>query len=76
MSSTLRANRDFNRFWFGETLSLLGNQVTTLALPLAALQVFGASDQEVGLLRFLQLLPYVGLALVFVSWSTAPGAAT
>ncbi|ADB32619.1 major facilitator superfamily MFS_1 [Kribbella flavida DSM 17836] len=65
---TLWANRDFRRFWCGETLSLLGNQVTTLALPLTALQVFGASDEEVGLLRFLQLLPYLGLALIFGVW--------
>ncbi|MEU7070706.1 hypothetical protein AB0B30_08360 [Streptomyces narbonensis] len=27
-------NRDFLKFWFGETVSLLGTQVTTLALPL------------------------------------------
>ncbi|ONI69057.1 MFS transporter [Kribbella sp. ALI-6-A] len=67
-AAPLRTNRDFRRFWFGETLSLLGSQVTTLALPLTALQVFGASDREVGLLRFLQLLPYLGLALIFGVW--------
>ncbi|MDH6144909.1 MFS family permease [Kitasatospora sp. GP30] len=58
-------NREFLTFWFGETLSLLGTQVTTLALPLTAVIAFHASPAQVGLLRFLQLVPYLGLALVF-----------
>ncbi|WP_246486763.1 MFS transporter [Kribbella qitaiheensis] len=66
--STLGRNRDFHRFWFGETASLLGTQVTTLALPLTAILSFGASDRQVGLQRFLQLAPYLGLALIFGVW--------
>ncbi|WP_371679401.1 MFS transporter [Streptomyces sp. NBC_01276] len=61
-------NRDFLRFWFGETLSLLGTQVTNLALPLTAIHAFGATDEQVGLLRFVQLAPYMGLALLFGVW--------
>lgn len=61
-------NRDFLVFWFGETLSLLGTQVTNLALPLTAIIAFDASDEQVGVLRFLQLAPYLGLALVFGVW--------
>ncbi|GIG56936.1 MFS transporter [Longispora fulva] len=61
-------NGDFLRFWLGETLSLLGTQVTNLALPLTAIYAFGATDAQVGLLRFLQLAPYLGLALVFGVW--------
>lgn len=61
-------NRDFLRFWFGETLSLLGSQVTNLALPLTAIHAFNATDEQVGLLRFLQLAPYLGLALLFGVW--------
>ncbi|WP_184791396.1 MFS transporter [Phytomonospora endophytica] len=61
-------NGDFLRFWFGETLSLMGTQVTNLALPLTAITAFGADDEQVGLLRFLQLVPYLGLALVFGVW--------
>ena len=34
-------NRDFLRFWFGETVSLLGTQITNLALPLTAITAFG-----------------------------------
>ena len=60
---------DFRKFWFGETVSLLGSQVTNLALPLTAISAFHASDAEVGVLRFLQLVPYIGLALVFGAWA-------
>lgn len=62
---SLWRNGDFLKFWFGETVSLVGGQVTGLALPLTAIYAFGASDEQVGLLRFLQLAPYLGLALVF-----------
>lgn len=65
---SLWRNGDFLRFWLGETLSLLGTQVTNLALPLTAILAFNASDEQVGVLRFLQLVPYLGLALVFGVW--------
>jgi fucose permease len=61
-------NPDFVKFWSGEALSLFGTQVTNLALPLTAVMVFNASPQQVGLLRFLQLVPYLFLALVFGVW--------
>ncbi|MGY0235779.1 MFS transporter [Longispora urticae] len=66
--ASLWRNGDFLKFWLGETLSLLGTQVTNLALPLTAIHAFGATDAQVGLLRFLQLAPYLGLALVFGVW--------
>lgn len=68
-TSGLWQNSDFVKFWTGETLSLLGTQVTNLALPLTAIYVFNASDQEVGVLRFVQLVPYIGLALLFGVWA-------
>lgn len=61
-------NREFVKFWLGETVSLYGSQVTNLALPLTAVLVFNASDQQVGLLRFLQLAPYLVLGLLFGAW--------
>ncbi|SCG69695.1 Na+/melibiose symporter [Micromonospora inositola] len=66
--ASLRHNRDFLKFWLGETVSLLGTQVTTLAIPLTAINAFGATDEQVGLLRFLQLVPYLGLAVLFGVW--------
>ncbi|GAA2836141.1 MFS transporter [Kitasatospora paracochleata] len=66
---SLWRNGDFLTFWFGETVSLLGTQVTNLALPLTAINAFGATDEQVGLLRFLQLVPYLGLALLIGVWT-------
>ncbi|WP_084713183.1 MFS transporter [Streptacidiphilus rugosus] len=67
--ASLWRNRDFTRFWVGETVSLLGTQVTNLALPLTAIGAFGATDAQVGLLRFLQLVPYLGLAMLIGVWT-------
>ncbi len=68
-SETLWHNGNFLRFWFGETLSLLGTQVTNLALPLTAITAFHATDEQVGILRFLQLAPYLVLSLLFGVWA-------
>lgn len=65
---SLWRNADFMKFWVGETVSLVGNQVTILALPLTAIYAFNASDEQVGVMRFLQLVPYMGLALLFGVW--------
>ncbi|MEY9931113.1 MFS family permease [Catenulispora sp. GP43] len=64
-ADTLWRNADFLKFWSGETLSLFGTQVTNLALPLTAILSFHAGAGMVGVLRFLQLVPYLVLALVF-----------
>ena len=40
----------FRRLWFGQSVSEFGSQVTTLALPLAAVLVLHASTFQVGLL--------------------------
>jgi MFS family permease len=65
---TLWQNTDFLKFWSGEALSLFGTQVTNLALPLTAVIAFDSSAEQVGLLRFLQLVPYLFLALLFGVW--------
>ena len=61
-------NPDFLKFWSGEALSLFGTQVTSLAMPLTAMLVFDAGADQVGLLRFLQWVPQLLLALVFGVW--------
>ncbi|HEX2300146.1 MAG TPA: hypothetical protein VHH34_16825, partial [Pseudonocardiaceae bacterium] len=62
---TLRQNRDFRIFWFGETVSLFGAQVSLLALPLTALLVLNADTTELGVLRFVEYVPFLLLALPF-----------
>ena len=49
-STKLIAHSGFRRLWFGQTVSEFGSQVTTLALPLAAVLVLHASTFQVGLL--------------------------
>lgn len=56
------------KFWFGETVSLVGSQITYLALPLTAVLTFGASSGQVGLVRFLEYLPFILFTLVFGVW--------
>jgi MFS family permease len=58
-------NADFLKFWAGESLSLAGAQISLLGLPLTAVLVLNAGAEELGLLRLLQLLPYLFLALLF-----------
>lgn len=58
----------FNRFWLGETLSLLGTQVTVLALPLTAILILDASPGQLGLLGAAQFLPYLLFTMLAGAW--------
>lgn len=59
---------DFARLWTGETVSLLGSQVTTLALPLTAVIVLHSSVFQVGLLTATRWAPYLLVALPLGVW--------
>jgi len=56
------------KFWFGETVSLFGTQVTALALPLTAVIVLGATPLQLGVLRFLEWIPFLLFALLVGVW--------
>lgn len=64
----LWSHGDFMKFWFGETVSLFGSQVTFLALPLTAVIVLGVSPEQLGVLRFLEYFPFILFTLVFGVW--------
>jgi MFS family permease len=49
-STKLIAQSGFRRLWLGQSISEFGSQVTTLAMPLAAVLVLHASTFQVGLL--------------------------
>jgi hypothetical protein len=55
--SLLRENRDFSRFWTGQTVSLFGDQVTFIALPLTAVLVLHARAAQMGYLTAAELAP-------------------
>ncbi len=65
---SLWRHRDFLKLWTGQTVSLLGSQVTLLALPLAAILLFHASPFQVGALFSIQFLPFLLLGLPVGAW--------
>lgn len=61
-------NGDFLKLWTGQTISLLGTQVSGVALPLTAILVLGAGPVEVGILGAARWLPYLLVGLVAGAW--------
>jgi MFS family permease len=64
----LRENANFRRFFLGQGVSLLGDQVTALALPLTAVLALHASAAEMGALTTAYLLPNLLFALHAGVW--------
>ncbi|TCC46985.1 MFS transporter [Kribbella pittospori] len=64
----LAEHRDFRRLFGGNSISLLGSSVTTVALPLTAVLVLGASPVQMGLLGAVSLLPHLVLGLPAGVW--------
>lgn len=56
------------KLWAGQTISLLGSQVTILALPLTAILLFKATPFQVGVLGALQFAPFLVLGLPIGVW--------
>ncbi len=62
------ANRDFVRLWAGESVSLIGTQVTQFAMPLVAILALNATVLEVGVLNALKFVPVIILSLFAGVW--------
>jgi MFS family permease len=60
--------RDFRRFWAGETVSVFGDQITLIALPLVAVLALHASAAEMGYLGAASLLPNLLFSLHAGAW--------
>jgi MFS family permease len=60
--------RDFRRFWFGETVSLFGDQITLIALPLAGVLALHASPAEMGYLTAAGIAPALVFSLHAGAW--------
>ena len=54
---TLLRDATFRRFWAGQTVSLLGDQISLFAVPLTAVLVLHADATQMGLLTAAGLLP-------------------
>ena len=64
----LRRHPEFRKLWAGQTISLVGSQVTLLALPLTAVLVLHASASQLGLLYAAQTAPFLVLGLAAGVW--------
>jgi MFS family permease len=64
----LLREQSFRRFWFGQTISMFGDQVTSLALPVVAVLSLGAEATQMGLLVAVGLLPHLLFSLPAGVW--------
>jgi MFS family permease len=59
---------EFRRFWIGQTISLFGDQVSMLALPIVAVVVLQADATQMGLLTAVGLVPHLLFSLPAGVW--------
>jgi MFS family permease len=59
---------NFRKFWIGETVSLFGDQITLIALPLAGVLVLDADAAEMGYLGAALLMPHLLFSLPAGVW--------
>ncbi|MGX7824787.1 MFS transporter [Actinokineospora sp. 24-640] len=64
----LRRNRSFVLLWSGQSVSLVGSQVTVVALPLVAALSLGAGAWEMGVLAACSRAPYLVFGLPAGVW--------
>jgi MFS family permease len=64
----LRENVQFRRFWAGQAVSLVGDQVTLIALPLVAVLALDASAAQMGYLFAAELAPNLLFSLHAGAW--------
>ncbi len=64
----LLRDKAFRRFWAGQSVSLVGDQVSLLAIPLTGVLVLHASAIQMGYLVAAQLLPSLLLSLLAGAW--------
>ena len=61
--------RNFRRYWLAQTISLFGDQISLLALPLVAILVANAGPAEMGYLTAAGLVPSLLLSLIAGAWA-------
>jgi MFS family permease len=59
---------DFRRLWLGQTISVFGDQVTQLGLPLVAVLTLGADAAQMGTLTAVGLFPHLLFSLPAGVW--------
>jgi len=57
--ASLHHSPEFLKFWVGQSVSLVGSEVSQLAIPLLAVLSLGATPGEMGVLRAVTFAPYL-----------------
>jgi predicted MFS family arabinose efflux permease len=65
----LHSHRSFRDFWTGQTISLFGDEITLLALPLLAILELDAGPAQVGLLSAAALAPNLLFSIHLGAWA-------
>ncbi|WP_418957000.1 MFS transporter [Streptomyces tritici] len=65
----LLRERTFRRYWSGQTVSLVGDQISLIAIPLTAVLVLGAGAAEMSWLKTAELLPALLFNLPLGAWA-------
>jgi MFS family permease len=66
-------DRQFRRYWTGQSVSFLGDEITFLALPLTAVLVLHADAAQMGWLSMAGLLPALLFSLAAGAWADRRG---
>jgi MFS family permease len=69
----LKSNPPFARFWAGQAISLIGDQVTMLALPLTAVLLFHTNAAQMGYLGAAGLAPNLLFSMLAGAWMDRRG---
>ena len=73
MPQVLRTNRNFRNYFLGQSVSLLGDQITAIALPLTAIIALDATPGQMGALTTVYLLPNLLFSLHAGVWVDRSG---
>jgi MFS family permease len=66
--SPIWRDRDFRRFWIGDTISMTGSGITAFALPIIAVLIVHVTPGQMGLLRALNAAPAIVVGLLAGAW--------
>ena len=69
----LLRDRAFRRYWSAQTVSMFGDQVGTIAMPLAAVLILHADAADMGYLSALEWLPSLLFAVPAGVWADRRG---
>ncbi len=69
----LRVNRPFRNYWTGQTISLFGDQIALLAIPLLAVLTLNADAEQMGILAAVEMAPSLLFAFHLGAWADRRG---